>query len=258
MSQVQVRTEMNNQALENLLVKGDLSQLNTAEKLRYYQNVCESVGLNPLTRPFEFIQLNGKLVLYAKRDATDQLRAARNISISISSKETINDVYIVTAKARNGQGREDESTGAVNVANLKGEALANALMKCETKAKRRVTLSICGLGLLDETEVETIPNARTVEPLPPHTPVTDQLKQLRVEREAVEADPGEHMVTFGKYKGQQLKDLDVYDLAQYVSYIERESAEKNKPIQGQVAEFMNQAIKFIETKEMGPTDDIKF
>ena len=28
-------------------------------------------------------------------------------------------------------------------------------MKCETKAKRRVTLSICGLGMLDETEVET-------------------------------------------------------------------------------------------------------
>jgi hypothetical protein len=32
-------------------------------------------------------------------------------------------------------------------------------MKAETKAKRRVTLSICGLGLLDETEIETIPGA---------------------------------------------------------------------------------------------------
>ena len=35
-------------------------------------------------------------------------------------------------------------------------ALANAIMKAETKAKRRVTLSICGLGMLDETELETI------------------------------------------------------------------------------------------------------
>ena len=33
-------------------------------------------------------------------------------------------------------------------------------MKAETKAKRRVTLSICGLGMLDETEVESIPDAR--------------------------------------------------------------------------------------------------
>jgi hypothetical protein len=38
--------------------------------------------------------------------------------------------------------------------------LANALMKAETKAKRRVTLSIAGLGWLDETELETIPQAR--------------------------------------------------------------------------------------------------
>jgi hypothetical protein len=45
----------------------------------------------------------------------------------------------------------------VSLHNLKGEALANAIMKCETKAKRRVTLSICGLGLLDELDVETLP-----------------------------------------------------------------------------------------------------
>ena len=32
-------------------------------------------------------------------------------------------------------------------------------MKSETKAKRRVTLSLCGLGMLDETEIETIPSA---------------------------------------------------------------------------------------------------
>jgi hypothetical protein len=34
------------------------------------------------------------------------------------------------------------------------------VLKCVTKAKRRVTLSICGLGWLDETEVETIPVAK--------------------------------------------------------------------------------------------------
>jgi hypothetical protein len=40
-----------------------------------------------------------------------------------------------------------------------GEALEIAFLKAETKSKRRVTLSICGLGMLDETEVETIPGA---------------------------------------------------------------------------------------------------
>ena len=45
----------------------------------------------------------------------------------------------------------------MNIAKLTGDALANALMKAETKAKRRATLSLCGLGFLDETEIETIP-----------------------------------------------------------------------------------------------------
>jgi hypothetical protein len=67
------------------------------------------------------------------------------------------DIYVVTARAKDRTGREDESTGAVPLGNLKGDALANALMKAETKAKRRVTLSIAGLGWLDETELETIP-----------------------------------------------------------------------------------------------------
>jgi hypothetical protein len=51
----------------------------------------------------------------------------------------------------------------VSLANLKGDNLANALMKAETKAKRRVTLSIVWLGWLDETEVETVAGARPVQ-----------------------------------------------------------------------------------------------
>src|SRR5690606_8779893 len=64
------------------------------------------------------------------------------------------------AKDRNG--RVDSDTGAVPIAGLKGEAKANAILKAITKAKRRVTLSMVGLGMLDESEVETIPGARVV------------------------------------------------------------------------------------------------
>jgi hypothetical protein len=80
------------------------------------------------------------------------------------------DIYIVTARAKDRTGREDESTGAVPLGNLKGDALANALMKAETKSKRRVTLSIAGLGWLDETELETLPQRHIIsndpDPLP--------------------------------------------------------------------------------------------
>lgn len=148
---------------EKVLIGGDLAQLLPAQRATYYMRVCESVGLNPYTKPFEYITLNGKLTLYAKRDATDQLRKLNGVSCWITGRDYVNDVYIVTAKAKDGTGREDESTGVVSVGNLKGDTLANALMKAETKAKRRVTLSICGLGWMDETEVETVPNIRHVD-----------------------------------------------------------------------------------------------
>src|SRR5690606_18907930 len=112
----------------------------------------------------EYINLNGKLTLYAKRDATDQLRAINGVSVEITSREMHdNGIYVVTARARDKHGRTDEAIGAVSIAGLKGDALANAIMKCETKAKRRVTLSICGLGWLDETEVSTVPGAEAVD-----------------------------------------------------------------------------------------------
>ena len=146
--------------MERVLLAGDLSKLDTKDRLFYYTKVCESVGLNPLTRPFDYLSLNGKTVLYAKRDATDQLRRIHGVSVIIKARENLEGVYVVTANAKDAKGREDESTGAVSIQGLKGDALANALMKAETKAKRRVTLSICGLGMLDETEIETVPGAR--------------------------------------------------------------------------------------------------
>lgn len=148
--------------MENLLAGGDLKDLTPEQRNRYYQAVCESLHLNPLTRPFEYIVLNGKLTLYARRDATDQLRARDKVSVAIVSRERLDDVYVVTAKASTPDGRSDESIGAVAIGSLKGDALANALMKAETKAKRRATLSLVGLGWLDETEVETVPGARVV------------------------------------------------------------------------------------------------
>lgn len=148
--------------LERVISLGDLQDLKPIERTHYYVKVCESLGLNPLTQPFAYIKLNGKLTLYAKRDTTDQLRKIHRVSVTIASRERTDDLCVVTARATTPDGRTDESTGAVSIAGLKGENLANALMKAETKAKRRVTLSICGLGWLDETEVQDVKGAKPV------------------------------------------------------------------------------------------------
>ncbi|MFA4972580.1 MAG: hypothetical protein WC683_08185 [bacterium] len=149
-------------SLEKVIIGGDLAGLNPAQRVEHYVAVCQSMGLNPLTQPFGYIQLNGKLVLYAYKNCTDQLRRVHNVNVSITAREKVDDLYVVTAKAVLPGGRQDESIGAVCTGNLKGDSLANALMKAETKAKRRVTLSIVGLGMLDESEIETIPTAHTV------------------------------------------------------------------------------------------------
>ena len=148
--------------LERVVVGGDLSKLSSTERLLYYRQVCESIGLNPLTRPFQYITLNNRLTLYAGRDATDQLRKIHEVSITDLHTQRMDDLYVVVAKATDGKGRVDAATGAVSLTGLKGEAAANAMMKAETKAKRRVTLSLCGLGLLDESEVESVPDAKRV------------------------------------------------------------------------------------------------
>lgn len=144
--------------VESALVEGDLGRLTPEQRITYYEKVCDSVGLNPLTKPFAYIRLNGKLTLYAKRDAAEQLRAINGISITKMETEQRGDIYIVRAYAEDSEGRTDVASGAVDLSRKSGEALANAYMKAETKAKRRVTLSMGGLGWLDETEVADIPN----------------------------------------------------------------------------------------------------
>lgn len=158
--------------VEKVIIEGDLSKLTPSERVNYYNAVCNSVGLNPLTKPFSYLSLNNKLVLYALKACTDQLRYIHKVSVESLTNTTLDGVYIVTAKLKNGDGRTDVDDGAVNIGGLKGEALANAVMKASTKAKRRATLSICGLGMLDETEVETIPGARIapVEAQDGHSP----------------------------------------------------------------------------------------
>lgn len=159
-----------------VLATGNLAKLNDSEKTQHYVKVCESMGLNPLTRPFEYITLNGKLTLYARKDATDQLRRINGVSIE-EPKVTFQDTWIiVTVIARDRDGRTDADVGVVSKTDMQGN-YGNALMKAITKAKRRVTLSICGLGMLDESEVDTIPNAHVAPASPPALPPSPPAQQ---------------------------------------------------------------------------------
>ena len=177
-----------------LILQGDLSKLSAGDKVRYYNGYCERMGLDPFTKPFDILRLNGKEVLYCTRSGTQQLNKLHKVSHLITSRDTNQEagVYIVTSKASLPDGRCTESIGAVNIQGLKGEAYANAIMKAETKAKRRATLDLLGLGVLDESEAESIPNATTVA----LQTMVEALPQMEVE--AVEGIEEDEQLSIGR------------------------------------------------------------
>ncbi len=155
---------------------GDLSQMPEEVRYNYYLALCKTTGLNPATRPFRFIELynpklrRNALTLYMTRDGAEQLRALHGVDV-VDVEQSVIDLGAtrlirVQVAVQTPDGRRDCAVGLVPLAGLRrkkggvleqfdltddktaAEELANAIMKAETKAKRRATLSICGLGWL--------------------------------------------------------------------------------------------------------------
>jgi hypothetical protein len=197
--------------LEKVVLNGDLSVLDPKQKMDYYSLFCQRIGLDPITKPFQILKLDGKEIMYADRGCAAQLNKIHKISHQIVSSEVQvidgNNYYRVTSRASNEDKQFLESISVVplfkeggewkqsatgkkyfqkngQIINYIGDELANAMMKAETKAKRRATLDIVGLGILDESEASTISDApfevvpnRENEPPPP--PMTDNDKLYR-------------------------------------------------------------------------------
>ena len=169
-------------ALEAYIAAGDIGKLGPDQRIALYRAVCDSLGLNPLTQPFQYLTLSGKTILYATKSCTEQLRSIHGVSVVRMDREIIGDILTVTVAVTERTGREDISTGSVSLAGLKGENLSNAHMKAETKAKRRATLSICGLAVLDESEVDSIAGAVPVDLSVVHAEPKKAAKPTREER----------------------------------------------------------------------------
>ena len=179
---------------ESLVTKGDLSGLTPEERARHYIATCESHGLNPHSQPFSFLTLNGKLVMYANRGCTDQLAAMHHVNRKIIDGPRLMDlggtkIIYCMAEASLPNGRTETAIATVPMTDP-----VMVLMKAETKAKRRATLSILGLGMLDETEAESIPGAVRIDAprldvrddAPAQLAAPDALAALRADLDAAE------------------------------------------------------------------------
>lgn len=204
-------TKLNSASLEKLFLKGDLSVLSPDEKMAYYNEYCNRLGLDPFTQPFKLLKLQGKETLYCDRSGTQQLSKLHNVSHEIKSREVVSDCYVVTAKASTGN-RSTESIGAVSIIGAKGDTLCNAMMKAETKAKRRATLDLLGLGVLDESEIETIPNAKTMDIIQ-HTEVIEPtIKERVIKRLTNSKDLTELSANYKTLADDMKRDSDIINL----------------------------------------------
>ena len=152
------------QELEKVILNADLSSLSGEQRINYYLQVCQQYGLDAFTRPFLYIKLNNKLVLYATKSCASALQELKSISVEIVKQEQFQDVWIVTvrgtrANEKAADGRViAENVGITPIKGLSGDALSNSIMKAVTKAQRRLILQMCGLGQTDETELQSIAN----------------------------------------------------------------------------------------------------
>jgi hypothetical protein len=152
--------------VSSIVLRGDLSALTEEQLTRYYASLCESLSLDVRFKPFDVLILNGRKVLYANRACTDMLAKLHGITREIIDGPRFVELdktkaIICIARATSPSGRQETATAVVPANDP-----INGIMKCETKAKRRATLAILGLGLLDHTELDTIPGIKLPQDAP--------------------------------------------------------------------------------------------
>jgi hypothetical protein len=145
---------------EKVLGQGNLADMDRAARARYLLYVCQLLGVNPFTRPFEIISFRDQTVLYARKEATEQL--ARNFGVTTEVVRRAPDeflgVYVTEVRASYrtpaGEVRSADAIGAVPYLDAGGKMIpvlerANVVKKSETQGRRRAVLGLLGLGIFD-------------------------------------------------------------------------------------------------------------
>ena len=105
---------------------------------------------------------------YLNKGAAELIRDARKISITDIEVSEQNGIFVAVCKVRGLNGRIDCDMGACPKNGTQKSPMEsyNSLMKAVTKAKRRATLSMCGLGAIIEEAHPTEYNGNDTEQQP--------------------------------------------------------------------------------------------
>lgn len=137
------------------LMYNDWKGVGDADRMRHISNTCEVLKIPTPMNPFQFIEMKGKVVLYATSAAAQLIANANLISTKIKNRDFDDQTNILTIlmEATMPNGRSVENFACMYLGGLTGENRANAMMKCITKASRRTIFAMVGLSALDEDDV---------------------------------------------------------------------------------------------------------
>ena len=137
----------------------DLESLTEPQRQEYLKAVCKHLGVPDNLNLVALTYVDdgdgpSRLVPYAKRGATENVRNSLQIDITSLTNQMIGGsiVFTVVATAKK-TGRQEIATGSKFIDGLQGTPLDDAIMTASTRALRRATLQFIGAGVLDESEV---------------------------------------------------------------------------------------------------------
>jgi hypothetical protein len=138
-------------ARDHVIATNDLGKLAPRQRVGLVLRLCETLGLNVLSRPFEFLVLDGKVVLYPTKSCTEQLGRLHQISVKKVRQANVGDLHVVEVEGRLPNGTTNFASKYVSLRDsrgnpLAGQKLGDAIAKAETGAKRRLILSMVGLA----------------------------------------------------------------------------------------------------------------
>ena len=180
-------SQLSNDIVSSIILHNDLSKLTKEQQVQYVSYRCSKAGLDVAGSPFNLIpNKEGKLFLYANKEAAAQLNQLRSLSPVVSKEEFLmdNTIFKVTYKVtENGRATEDcGAVGLVKVKKMPGkpdeirplspDEVADAIMKAHTKAKRRAILTHCGIGTNDLDEPLIVVDT---------APVKEEIKEAKAE-----------------------------------------------------------------------------
>lgn len=213
-------------------LNGNLAGLSDQQIWMFYQQMCERLELDPLSKPFDILESKEgdvvKKVLYPNSSCSSQLGVRHKVTYGpakISPETELAaigyKVARVSVECSLPDGRKLTGEAFIDLVGkfgpLAGKNLENALKKGATQARRRGTLQLCGLTMPDEDsgvsslgEIEEEPEPAAFE----YTPPAAELAPAPVEVSSPAVDATE----------EQLIDEAL------LNYCKQQKGEKNGPL----------------------------